>query len=281
MEYVTLNTGEKMPMLGLGVFRVESDGDGVGTMLYAMQEAGYRSIDTASAYDNETIVGEAVRKSGIDRSELFITTKLSNPEQREGNVEAAFEQSLKNLGMDYVDLYLIHWPVPEAFVDSWLAMEKIYKSGRARAIGVSNFNAHHIDKLKKVWSVVPTLNQVEMHPLLTQKALVQKCKDEGIAPQSWSPLGGSKDLDFKGNLLANEVLVKIAEKYGKSTAQVILRWNIELGIVTIPKSVTPARIKSNIDLFDFSLTADEVALIDGLDAGHRTGPDPDTFHGTF
>ncbi|MCL2199750.1 MAG: aldo/keto reductase [Defluviitaleaceae bacterium] len=280
MKYLTLNTGAKMPMLGLGVFRVESDGDGVGAMLSAV-EAGYRSIDTAAAYNNEEMVGEAAKKCGIPREELFITTKLSNTSQREESVEAAFEQSLKNLGMDYVDLYLIHWPVPEAFVNSWLAMEKIHKSGRAKAIGISNFNAHHIDALKKVWSVVPALNQIEMHPLLTQKPLLEKCKAEGIAPQSWSPLGGSKDFDFKGNLLANEALVKIANKYGKTTAQVILRWNIEIGVVTIPKSVTPARIKANIDLFDFALTAEEVAVIDGLNVDHRTGPDPDTFHTTF
>jgi len=279
MEYVTLNTGAKMPMLGLGVFRVE-EGDGKGA-LHAAFETGYRSIDTAAAYNNEQLVGEAIRESGIKREELFITTKLSNTAQREGDLEGAFAQSLENLGLDYVDLYLIHWPVPELYVNSWLAMEKFYKSGRAKAVGISNFLPRHIAEIKKVWSVVPAMNQIEFHPLLTQKLLLEECKAEGILPQSWSPLGGGKDFNFKENLLTNDVLMDIAKKYEKSTAQVILRWNIDCGIVTIPKSVTPARIKENIDIFDFNLTMEEISAINSLNKDQRTGPDPENFHNFF
>ena len=278
MQYVTLNTGAKMPMLGLGVFRVEESG--INVLLNAF-EAGYRSIDTAAAYDNEELVGEAIRESGIKRDELFITTKLSNPTQRAGNLDEAFEQSLEKLGLDYVDLYLIHWPVPEHYRDTWLAMEKFFKSGRARAIGISNFQAGHIAEIKKTWSVVPAMNQIELHPRLTQKPLLEVCRAEGIAPQSWSPLGGGRDFDFKENLFTNPVLTKIGEKYGKTAAQVILRWNIDQGIVAIPKTVTPARLKSNIDIFDFALTADEISAIDALNADQRTGPDPDNFAHLF
>jgi len=278
MQHIILNTGAKMPMLGLGVYKIgENAGD--MTAMQAAFDAGYRSLDTAAAYDNEQLIGEAVRKSGINRSELFITTKLSNPAQRSRDVEGAFAQSLADLGMDYVDLYLIHWPVAECYVDSWLAMEKIYKSGRAKAIGVSNFQDYHIAQLKKVWSITPAINQIELHPRLTQKPLLEICKAEGITSQSWSPLGGraDKDSDFKENLLTNPVLTQIGEKYGKTAAQVILRWNIDQGIVAIPKSVTPSRIQANIDIFDFALTQAEVQEIDALNKNERTGPNPDNF----
>jgi diketogulonate reductase-like aldo/keto reductase len=279
MKNVTLNTGAKMPMLGLGVFRVEdSDGGGRKAMMAAF-EAGYRSIDTAAAYNNERLVGEAVRESGLGREEIFVTTKLSNTAQRGGDVEAAFSLSLSELGMDYVDLYLIHWPVPETFVATWLVLEKIYKSGRAKAVGVSNFLPRHIAEIKKVWSVVPAINQIELHPMLTQKPLLGVCKAEGITPQSWSPLGGGKDL--AGRLLGSDVLLGIAKKYGKTVAQVILRWNIELGIVAIPKSVTPSRISENIGIFDFELTSEEISAIDALNSDERSGPDPDNFHHAF
>lgn len=278
MEYVTLNTGAKMPMLGLGVFRIENDGK---PALRAAFEAGYRSIDTAAAYRNEEIVGEAVRESGIPRDELFITTKLANTAQRAGDLESAFAASLKRLGLEYVDLYLMHWPVPEHYRATWLTMEKFFKDGRARAIGISNFQAHHIAEIEKTWSVVPAMNQIELHPRLTQKPLLSVCAAKKIAPQSWSPLGGGKDFSFKENLLTNPVLTKIGEKYGKSAAQVILRWNIDLGIVAIPKSVTPERIKANIDIFDFALTPEEIAAIDALNSDLRTGPDPDNFAHLF
>jgi len=279
MEFAKLNTGAKMPMLGLGVFKFdENDGK---KALHAAFEAGYRSIDTASAYGNEMVVGEAIRESGIKREELFITTKLSNPAQRENDVEGEFERSLENLGLDYVDLYLIHWPVPEKYVDSWLRLEKFFKSGKAKAVGVSNFQERHLNEMKKVWSVVPAINQIEMHPRLTQKPLISYCVGEGILAQSWSPLGGGKDFDFKESLFTNDILTGIGKKYGKSAAQVILRWNIELGIVAIPKSVTATRIKENIDIFDFALTAEEVSNINSLNLDRRTGPDPEDFHNFF
>jgi len=275
MKYVTLNTGAKMPMLGLGVFRMGETGDDTSAIATAI-ESGYRSIDTAAIYGNEKMVGDAVKQSGVKREDLFITTKLWNQAMRDGNFEEAFSQSLKDLDMDYVDLYLIHWPVKGRYVDSWLALEKIYKSGRAKAIGISNFHEHHIEDIKKVWSVVPAINQIELHPNLTQKPTLEICKKEGIIPQSWSPLGGGGP-DFRDNLLTKDVLVSIGKKYGKSPAQVILRWNIDLGIVAIPKSITPSRIKENIDIFDFQLTADEITAIDGLNKDLRVGPDPDDF----
>lgn len=277
MENIILNNGVEMPMLGLGVFRVENDNTGANAVIEAFKH-GYRNIDTAAAYENEQMVASAIKESGLKREDVFITTKLSNTAQRETDAETAFAESLKNLATDYVDLYLIHWPVKEHYIKNWLALEKIYKSGRAKAIGISNFQAHHIQEIKKVWTVVPAINQIELHPRFSQKPLLAACKAEGIIPQSWSPLGGSKLWDFKEGLLTNEVLVKIGEKYNKSTAQVILRWNIDLGIVTIPKSATPSRIKENADIFDFKLTDDEIAEIDGLNQDIRIGPDPDNFN---
>ena len=276
MQYTTLNNGVKMPMLGYGVFQVEDGQVGVNAVKMAL-EVGYRSIDTAAVYGNERAVGQAIKESGVKREDIFLTTKLWNEVQRTGDPEAAFAQSLENLGVDYVDLYLIHWPVKGRYADSWLALEKIYKSGRAKAIGISNFQKHHIDDISKIWSVVPALNQFEMYPMLTQKPLIEHCKKYGITPQSWGPLGGSKPSETKESLLDNGTLVKIAEKYNKSTAQVILRWNIDLGIVCIPKSVTPSRIKANFDIFDFALTAEEIAAIDGLNQDKRLGGDPDNF----
>jgi diketogulonate reductase-like aldo/keto reductase len=277
MQNVKLNNGLEMPMLGFGVFKVEEGQEGIDVVKTAL-ECGYRSIDTAAIYGNEKSVGKAIKESGVPRKEIFLTTKLWNEDQRTGDPEKAFEQSLEYLGTDYVDLYLIHWPVPGKFVDSWLALEKIYKSGRAKAVGISNFREHHIEEIKKVWSVVPMMNQIEMHPRLTQKPLIKFCKDLNIVPQSWSPLGGTSNKEgVKDNLLDNEVIKSIGEKYGKSAAQVILRWNIDLGIVAIPKSVTPSRIKANIDIFDFALTADEIASIDALNQDQRVGPDPDNF----
>ena len=274
MQYKTLNTGTKMPMLGLGVYGILESTKPIVSAF----EAGYRSIDTAYGYGNEDVVGRAFRESGLARQDVFITTKLSNGAQREGRVAAEFEESLKNLGMDYVDLYLMHWPVKEHYVDTWLAMEKIYQSGRAKAIGVSNWQGYHIEAAKKVWSVTPAVNQIEMHPYLTQKPLLDICKAEGIAPQSWSPLGGGNMGDVKENLLTHRTLTEIGEKYGKSAAQVILRWNIDLGVIAIPKSVTASRIQANIDIFDFALTAEEIAAIDALNQDQRTGPDPDNFN---
>ena len=276
MKYVTLNNGVKMPMLGYGVFKVEDGQVGVDAAKTALA-TGYRSIDTAAIYGNEKAVGQAIKESGIKREEIFLTTKLWNEVQRTGDPEAAFAQSLEDLGVDYVDLYLIHWPVKGRYVDSWLAMERIYKSGKAKAIGVSNFQKHHLDDIGKMWSVVPAINQFEMYPRFTQKPLIEHCKKYGITPQSWGPLGGTRTDDVKEGLLDDSTLVKIAAKYNKSTAQVILRWNIDIGVVCIPKSVTPGRIKANFDIFDFALTPQEIAAIDGLNRDKRLGADPDNF----
>ena len=271
MKYVKLNNGLEMPMLGFGVYSADEGDECVQAVKTALAE-GYRSIDTAAIYHNEKSVGVAIKESDVPREEIFLVTKVWNEVMRTGDVEEAFETSLKNLDVDYVDCYLIHWPVKEKFVDAWLTLEKIYKSGRAKSIGVSNFKEHHIEELKKVWSVVPVLNQIEMHPELTQKELLEYCVKNDIAPQSWSPLGASKN-----NLLSKEELIKIGEKYGKTAAQVILRWNMDIGVITIPKSVTPSRIKDNINIFDFELTKDEIKIIDGLNKNSRVGADPDTF----
>ena len=278
MKYVKLNNGLEMPMLGFGVFKVEDGKECIDSVKCAL-EAGYRSIDTATIYGNEKSVGEAIKQSGVPREDIFLTTKLWNEVQRTGDVEEAFAQSLKDLDTDYVDLYLIHWPVKGRYVDSWLALEKIYNSGRAKAIGISNFHEHHIEDIKKVWTIVPTVNQIEMHPWLTQKPLIKFCNSLNIVPESWSPLGGTAWQDGKSreSLLENPVIKSIGDKYGKSTAQIILRWNIELGVVVIPKSVTPSRIRDNINIFDFSLTPDEVAAIDAINQNQRVGADPDNF----
>lgn len=272
------NNGVEVPILGYGVFLVTSDDEGVSAIKTAF-DSGYRHIDTAAAYQNEESVGKAIKESGIPRSEIFITTKLSNNAQREGNVEKSFMQSLEKLGTDYIDLYIIHWPVKECFVQSWLELEKIYKGGKVKAIGVSNFNEHHLEAIKKVGSIIPALNQIELHPYLTQKPLISHCEKEGIIVESWSPLGGDwSSGGFKGNLLENEVLVSIGKKFGKTAAQVILRWNIQQNIVAIPKSVTPSRIKENIDIFDFELSNDDMNAIDALNKNLRAGPDPDNFN---
>ena len=277
MKHVKLNNGVDMPMLGYGAFLVKEGSECVEAIKCAL-ESGYRHIDTAAAYKNEDSVGAAIRESGIPREEVFITTKLPNSAQRSNEVQQSFAQSLEKLGTDYVDLYIIHWPVKEHFVDSWLELEEIYKSGKTRAIGVSNFNEHHLEDIRKVWRVVPALNQVELHPRLTQKPLLKFCRDLGVTVESWSPLGGHWDSGgLKDNLLENEVLLSIGKKYGKTPAQVILRWNVELGIVAIPKSVTPERIKQNFDIFDFSLTEEDVLAIDALNKNQRGGPDPDNF----
>ena len=278
MKNVKFNNGVEIPMLGYGAFLVEDGKECVDAIKCAI-ETGYRHIDTAAAYRNEESVGKAIKESGINRKDIFITTKLSNGAQRSLDVEGAFRKSLKDLGTDYVDLYIIHWPVKEHYVNSWLELEKIYQSGRAKAIGISNFQISHIEEIKKVWTVVPALIQIELHPRLSQKPLIKFCNDLGIAPESWSPLGGHwGSASLKDSLLDDETLVSIGKKYGKTAAQVILRWNIELGIIAIPKSVTPSRIKENISIFDFSLSKEDIQAIDALNKNQRVGPDPDNFN---
>ncbi|MDR2392380.1 MAG: aldo/keto reductase, partial [Planctomycetota bacterium] len=234
-------------------------------------EAGYVHIDTAKIYGNEKGVGNGIRASGANRKDLFVTTKLWNDDMRANRQIEAFEESLKLLGFDYVDLYLIHWPV-ENFVASWKTMETIYASGRARAIGVSNFQTRHLDAVLASAKVVPAVNQVELHPYLTQEPLRKYCAGKGIAVQAWSPIGG------QGNDLLNNALLKeIGDRYGKTPAQVVIRWHLQLGVIVIPKSVRRERIRENCAVFDFELSPGEIAAIGGLNINRRNGSDPDNF----
>lgn len=265
-----LNNGVEIPCFGLGVFRSAEGAETVDAVRWAI-EAGYVHIDTAKIYGNEKSVGQGVREGGVAREKLFITTKLWNEDMRANRQMEAFEGSLKTLGMDYVDLYLIHWPV-ENYLETWPVMEEIYRSGRARAVGVSNFKQHHLDKLLARAEVVPAVNQIELHPYLTQEDVREYCAGKGIAVQAWSPIGG------QGNdLLSDPVLKEIAARHGKSPAQVVIRWDLQLGIVTIPKSVRKERIEQNRDVFDFELSADELAAIGKLNKNRRNGSDPDNF----
>ncbi|GHJ50165.1 oxidoreductase [Catellatospora sp. TT07R-123] len=268
---VTLNNGVAMPQLGFGVWQVEDD-EAEKAVTTAL-EVGYRSIDTAKIYFNEEGTGRALRNSGLPRQELFVTTKLWNTDHRYDDTLRAFDESLDKLGLDYLDLYLIHWPVPsqDLFTEAWRAMEKIYADGRARAIGVSNFTAEALTRLVDGFEVVPAVNQIELHPYLPQQAMRTLHAEHGVATEAWSPLGQGKAL------LAEPVLADLAAKYGKTPAQVVLRWHLQLGNVVIPKSVTPARIAENIDVFDFALDDADMAAIGALDNGGRIGPDPATF----
>jgi len=267
---VTLNNGVEMPQLGFGVFQVPDDE--TTAAVTAALEAGYRSIDTAAIYGNEAGVGRAVAASGLPREDLFITTKLWNADQGYDATLKAFDRSLAALGLDYVDLYLIHWPSParDLYRDTWRALERLAAEGRIRAAGVSNFQPAHLRRLMDGSSLVPAVNQIELHPGLQQRELRALHAEHGIATEAWSPLA-------QGAVLDEPPLVKIAERHGKSPAQVVLRWHLQLGTIVIPKSVTPARIRENIDVFDFALSDDEMAEIAALDRGMRTGPDPDAF----
>jgi diketogulonate reductase-like aldo/keto reductase len=268
---LTLNNGVPMPQLGYGVWQVPDD-EAARTVATAL-EAGYRSIDTAAIYGNEEGTGRAVASSGIPRDELFVTTKLWNSDQGYDSAMRGFDASLDRLGLDYVDLYLIHWPVPskDAYVDTYKAFEKIHADGRAKAIGVSNFLPEHLERLIAETSVVPAVNQIELHPQLQQSASRAVHERYGIRTEAWSPLGQGR------GLLGVPTIVAIAQKHGRSPAQVVLRWHLQLGNVVIPKSVTPARIQENIDVFDFELDADDLAAFAALDEGRRLGPDPATF----
>jgi len=265
-DCTVLHNGVKMPWLGLGVWKVQED---VQRAVLAAVEAGYRSIDTAAIYENEAGVGEAIRDTGVDRDQLFITTKVWNADQGYDSTLNAFNESMKRLRLDYLDLYLIHWPVKGKYKETWKALEKLYKDGYVRAIGVSNFHAHHLEDLLTDAEVVPTVNQVEYHPLLTQQELLSYCKQQRIQLEAWSPL-------MQGNL-DQPVLAEIGSKYGKTAAQVVLRWDLQNEVVTIPKSVTPARIQENAAIFDFELTAEEMEAISALNQNKRFGADPDNF----
>ncbi|WP_270394279.1 aldo/keto reductase [Bacillus paranthracis] len=268
-----LNNGVEMPWFGLGVFKVEEGPELVEAVKSAIK-AGYRSIDTAAIYGNEAAVGEGIRAgieaTGISREDLFITSKVWNADQGYETTIAAYEESLKKLGLDYLDLYLVHWPSEGKYKDTWRALETLYKEKRVRAIGVSNFQIHHLQDVMKDAEIKPMINQVEYHPRLTQKELQAFCKEQGIQMEAWSPL-------MQGQLLDNETLQEIAEKHGKTTAQVILRWDLQNGVITIPKSTKEHRIIANADVFNVELTKEDMEKIDALNQNHRVGPDPDNF----
>ncbi len=268
----TLNNGVRMPVLGLGVSKAADGPEAVQAVRWAL-ETGYRHIDTASVYGNETSVGTGVRESGIPREEVFITTKLWNDDIRAGRVREAFEESLCRLGTEYIDLYLIHWPVPGKIVETWNMLETLYKEGRVRAIGVSNFHMQHIETLLAGSERLPAVNQCECHPLLSQVPLKNYCERLGIAFEAWSPLGGGS----AGNLAASPELAAVGKKYGKTAAQTILRWHLQRGITAIPKSVRQERIRENADLFDFELPAEDMQTVFNMNLDRRTGSNPDRF----
>ncbi|MBS6500115.1 MAG: aldo/keto reductase [Clostridium sp.] len=264
---IKMNTGTEIYQFGLGVW--QSGPETKDAVLEALK-AGYRHIDTAAAYKNEEAVGEAIRESGIPREKLFITTKLWNQDMRDHKVMEAFESSLKKLGLDYVDLYLIHWPVKNEYIESYKVMEEIYRSGRAKAIGVSNFKTHHLQDLLDNTEIIPAVNQMEFNPQMQDYDILEMCREKGIVFEAWSPLGSGACLDDKE-------IIEIGKKYNKSAAQVIIRWLLQKGIVVFPKSVHEARIKENANVFDFELTNEDMKLIDGMNRNLRTGADPDNF----
>jgi 2,5-diketo-D-gluconate reductase A len=269
---VTLNSGDRMPQLGFGVFQVPpAETEAAVT---AALRAGYRSIDTAAMYRNEQGVGAAIAASGVDREDIFLTTKLNNNAHGYDQALAAFEASRLALGVEYVDLYLIHWPLParNRYVETWEALLTLQADGRVRAAGVSNFQPAHLRRLVDETGGTPALNQIELHPYLVQQELRDLHAELGIVTEAWSPLAKG------GDLLADPVITGLAEKYGKTPAQIVIRWHLQLGNVVIPKSVTPSRIAENIDVFDVELAPDDVAAITALNRDERTGPDPDTFN---
>ncbi|MEU0083094.1 aldo/keto reductase [Streptomyces sp. NPDC006274] len=268
VPFTTLHNGVAMPQLGFGVWQVPDD-EAEQTVTAAL-EAGYRSIDTAAIYGNESGTGKAVNGSGIAREDLFVTTKVWNSDQGYDAALRAFDTSLGKLGLDHVDLYLIHWPMPArgTYVDTYRALEKIHADGRAKAIGVSNFRTEDLERLIGETSVVPAVNQIELHPQLQQSALRDFHARHNIATEAWSPLGQGKDL------LQAPTIVAVARKHDRTPAQVVLRWHLQVGNVVIPKSSTPSRIRENIDVFDFELDADDMAALAALDEGKRLGPEP-------
>jgi 2,5-diketo-D-gluconate reductase A len=269
---IMLNNGRHIPQFGFGVFQVrpQDTAEAVTTAL----EAGYRHIDTAQMYGNEREVGEAISKSGIARDELFITTKLSNGAHRPDDARAAFADSLTALGVDYVDLFLIHWPLPTRYdgdyVSTWNTLEEFYREGRARSIGVSNFQPHHLRRIHTECEITPAVDQIEVHPYLTQDEVRGFCAEHQIAIEGWSPIA-------QGRVLDDPTIDSIAARTGKTPAQVVLRWHIERGDIVFPKSVTPERVRENIDIFDFELSGADTEAISALNRNLRTGPDPDTF----
>ena len=275
MGKVTLNNGLEMPLIGYGVFRVP-EGDDLAEAVKTAIAKGYRSIDTAQVYRNEESVGRGIRtaidEGLVTREELFVTSKVWNDGLSYEETLAAYDSSLEKLGLDYLDLYLVHWPgIDTNYVDVYKALEKIYQDGRVRSIGVSNFHVHHLENLLKETSVVPVINQIEFHPHLTQEEVRAFCKEKGIQVEAWSPL-------MNGSLLEESLIQQLASKYGKTPAQIVLRYDVQYGVVTIPKTMTPARMTENLTVFDFVLTEEEMAQLDALNDGLRCGPDPEKFN---
>lgn len=268
-DTVTLNNGVEMPFFGLGVYKVDEGKQVEEVVKYALN-VGYRSIDTAAFYQNEAGVGKAIRESGIPREEIFVTTKVWNTDQGYDSTLKAFETSLEKLNLDYIDLYLVHWPVKGKYIETWKALEKIYEEGKVRAIGVSNFQIHHLEDIFEQCKVKPAINQVELHPHFSQLELRQFCQQHGIQIEAWSPLA-------RARLLDEPILAEIGQKYGKSPAQVVLRWHLQQDIVIIPKSVKLERIKENADIFDFELSYEDMEEINRLNKNQRYGKDSDNF----
>ncbi len=266
---IELANGTQMPYFGLGVF-LSKEGNVVEQAVKMAIEAGYRHIDTASIYKNEKGVGRAIKASSITRKDIFITSKVWNTDQGYDKTIKAFNDSLRRLQTDYLDLYLIHWPVPGKFSDTWRAMEELYEQGKIKAIGVSNFHQHHLEELLSSCKVKPMVNQIEFHPRLVQTSLFEYCKKENIRLEAWSPI-------MRGKVNDIEILVDLAQKYKKTPAQIVLRWDLQKGIITIPKSVRKERIIENAAIFDFELSEDEIKTIDNLNRDERLGPDPDKF----
>lgn len=275
MGNVTLNNGLKMPLVGYGVFRVP-EGDDLAEAVKTAIAKGYRSIDTAQVYRNEESVGRGIRaaieEGLVTRDELFITSKVWNDGLSYDETLAAYDSSLEKIGLDYLDLYLVHWPgIDENYIEVYKALEKIYQDDRVRSIGVSNFHVHHLEKLLKGTTVVPVINQIEFHPHLTQEEVRAYCQDKGIQVEAWSPL-------MNGSLLEEALIQELASKYDKTPAQIVLRYDVQHNVVTIPKTMTPTRMVENLDVFNFSLTDEEMAQLDALNDGLRCGPDPETFN---
>jgi 2,5-diketo-D-gluconate reductase A len=271
---ITLNDGNTIPQLGFGVFQIEAENtaEAVGEAL----RVGYRHIDTAEMYGNEKEVGEAIRSSGLDRGDVYVTSKLNNSFHEPQDAREAFDRTLSELGFDYVDLFLIHWPLPTRydgdFMSTWRTLEEFQRDGRARSIGVSNFQIDHLEQLAAETDTVPAVNQIEVHPYFTNDAVREYGQEHGIATEAWSPIA-------QGGVIEDSTITQIADNVGKTPAQVVLRWHIERGDIIFPKSVTPSRMQENFELFDFELGSDDIEAISGLDRGEdgRTGPNPDTF----